>query len=284
MSRIVTHRCRPYLLDLCCKAGGAAMGYYRAGFDVVGVDIEPQPNYPFTFHQADALTFLLDGIDGKTFDAVHVSPPCQGYSTISACRKGVQEKHPRLIEAFRQRLRASGLPYVIENVVGARSHMLNPITLCGNMFGLRVYRHRLFESNIVLQQPDHVPHVLRAASPGAIARVGEYWSPAGHFGGLESAKVAMGIDWPMTNTELANAIPPAYAEWVGLQLIQVLGQMRQAIRIQMCECGCGALAKTPVRAGRPGRFATEACKKRVYRALRADVPKLLEVKEILYDL
>jgi|SRR5450755_768896 DNA (cytosine-5)-methyltransferase 1 len=263
---------RPRLLDLCCKAGGASMGYARAGFEVIGVDLEPQPNYPFTFYQADALTFPLEG-----FDVVHVSPPCPGYSLATSFHKGAREKHPLLIGVFREWLQASGLPYVIENVERASSHMYCPITLCGNMFGLRTYRHRLFESNVSLQQPEHVAHVIPAAGPGAIARTGEYWSVGGHFGQKERAqREALGIDWMKTVEEIANALPPVYTEWIGRQLIQASGQKRKAIRIQMCACGCGRMAKTPSRAGRPGRFSSDACKQRVYRVLRADVPKLSE--------
>lgn len=246
------------------------MGYARAGFEVVGVDIEPQPNYPFECHQADALIFSLED-----FDVVHVSPPCQGYSTIVASRKGGREKHPRLIEAFRDRLIGSDLPYVIENVAGARAYLHNPILLCGEMFGLRVYRHRLFESNVELLQPDHVEHVLRAAHCGKIAGVGEYWSPAGKFGGLEAARSAMGIDWPMTNAEIANAIPPIYTEWIGLQLIQALSPRRQAVRVQLCECGCRRIAKPATNGGRPGKYATDVCRVRVNRARKAHVTKLV---------
>jgi DNA (cytosine-5)-methyltransferase 1 len=261
---------KPVLLDLCCKAGGASMGYYRAGFDIVGVDLEPQPNYPFPFYQADALAFPLEG-----FDAVHVSPPCPGYSLATSFHKGAREKHPLLIGVFRERLHASGLPYVIENVERASSHMQRPIKLCGNMFGLRTYRHRLFESNISLQQPEHIAHVMPAAGPGAIARTGEYWSVGGHFGQKERAqREALGIDWMKTVEEIANALPPVYTEWIGCQLIQASGQKRQAVRIQMCECGCGQMAKAPAYAGRPGRFYSDACRKRVKRALAAGVRKL----------
>lgn len=257
---------RPRLLDLCCKAGGCSVGYYRAGFDVVGVDIEPQPNYPFTFYQADAMTFPLND-----FDVVHASPPCQRYSQATTFH-GTQENHPDLIEPMRQRLQAWGGPWVMENI--ERAPLVKPIKLCGNMFGLRVYRHRLFESNISLQQPRHVKHVLKAAGPGAIAKTGEYWSVGGHFGHKEEAAVAMGIGWMKTVEELANAIPPVYTEWVGLQLLQALGQKRREIRVQLCECGCGEIAKTPVRGGRPGRFYFVACRNRVHRAKRASVTKL----------
>ena len=137
------------ILDLFCCAGGSAKGYANAGFDVVGVDVEPQPHYPYEFHQSDALSFPFDG-----FDAIHASPPCQGYSVTRAMHQGKQ--HPMLIESTRARLVSSGLPYVIENVPGAP--LQNPVTLCGEMFGLRVIRHRLFESNFYIPQPRHAPH------------------------------------------------------------------------------------------------------------------------------
>jgi DNA (cytosine-5)-methyltransferase 1 len=206
---------KPRLLDLCCKAGGCSVGYARAGFEVVGVDIEPQPHYPFEFHQANALTYPLDG-----FDVVVASPPCQGYSIMSACRPGTAEKYEQLIDVIYKRFQASGLPYVIENVVGAKRHMHCPIMLCGEMFGLRTYRHRLFESNVPLIVPAHPKHVLRAAKTSKIPGDGEYWSIAGSFGQKDRAqREALGIDWMKTVEEIANAIPPAYTEWIGLQLI-----------------------------------------------------------------
>ena len=128
---------RPRLLDLFCGAGGAAMGYHRAGFDVVGVDINPQPHYPFAFHQADALEYPLAG-----FDAIHASPPCQRFSTMTQ-RWARSSSRPGPDEPTRSRLRESMLPYVIENVAGAP--LVGPIRLCGSSFGLPVRRHRLFE-------------------------------------------------------------------------------------------------------------------------------------------
>lgn len=202
---------KPRLLDLFAGAGGAAEGYHRAGFEVVGVDIDPQPNYPYEFHQADAVTFPYYG-----FDAVHASPPCQGYSTKTRDKS----KHPLLISVMRERLRS--VPFVIENVEGARSEMVEPIRLCGSSFGLDVRRHRLFESNWPLVAPpcnhrwqtprfsvyDHKRHYLARTVPvfgegGGKAR--EHWADA------------MGIDW-MTDAEMAEAIPPAYTEWIGRQL------------------------------------------------------------------
>src|ERR1035437_1121446 len=134
---------RPRLLDLFCGGGGAAMGYHRAGFDVVGVDINPQPHYPFEFHQADAMTYPLDG-----FDAIHASPPCQGYST--GARSDEAKGTPRMLHETGERLRATRLPYVIENVHGARAEMRETsdgyVTLCGSMFSENLARrHRLFQ-------------------------------------------------------------------------------------------------------------------------------------------
>ena len=128
---------KPRLLDLFCGAGGAAMGYHRAGFEVVGVDIKPQPHFPFEFHQVDALTYTLDG-----FDAYHASPPCQRYSCAVNLHNN-RDSHPDLIDIVRNILLKTGKHYVIENVPG--SPLINPTQLCGSAFGLRVRRHRLFE-------------------------------------------------------------------------------------------------------------------------------------------
>ncbi len=201
------------LLDLFCGAGGASMGYALAGFEVVGVDINPQPNYPFEFYRADALTFPLDG-----FDAVHASPPCQAYSTKTMR----PSRHARLIEPIRDRLAAVGVPYVIENVDGARRELVDPIRLCGSSFGLGVRRHRWFESNVSVrglpcahksQTPryrvyDHGRWYLSATVPvfgTGGGKAAEHWAEA------------MGIGW-MTRRELAEAIPPAYTQHVGVQL------------------------------------------------------------------
>lgn len=207
---------KPRLLDLFSGAGGISQGYHMAGFEVVGVDNIAQPNYPFEFHQADAMTFPLDG-----FDIVVASPPCPGYSLATGFHPEARDRHPRLVEDVRARLEASGLPYVIENVPG--SPVVKSIMLCGAMFGLRTYRHRYFESNIFLFQPHHPKHVVKAAGPGAIAKDDEYWSIGGHFGQKDEAQKAMGISWMGTVKEIANAIPPAYSHYIGLQLMNALG-------------------------------------------------------------
>jgi DNA (cytosine-5)-methyltransferase 1 len=199
---------KPRLLDLFCCAGGASEGYARAGFEVVGVDIEPQPHYPYEFHQANALTFPLDG-----FDAIAASPPCQAYTR---CQRIRDNAHADLIWPTRFRLRAAGVPYAIENVVGAP--LVNPIELCGAMFGLRVYRHRLFECSFPIEAPHHPDHVAPVRKMGRPVRDGEFMHVVGNFSGVALARKAMGIDW-MVRDELREAIPPAYTEYVGRAML-----------------------------------------------------------------
>jgi DNA (cytosine-5)-methyltransferase 1 len=209
---------RPLLLDLFCGAGGAATGYHQAGFDVIGVDNRPQPHYPFEFQQGDALEFA-EYTTG--FDAIHASPPCQHHTTLAKGNNNNQADHPDLIAETRRLLHASRLHYVIENVPSAPLHC--PITLCGEMFGLDVIRHRLFETNTFMWQPPHLPHRGRVAG----YRHGEnfdgpYFAVYGDGGGkgtLADWQQAMGIDW-MTKPELAEAIPPAYTHYIGTQLLE----------------------------------------------------------------
>lgn len=200
---------KPRLLDLFCGAGGAAEGYHRAGFEVVGVDNKPQPHYPFEFHQADALTFSLDG-----FDAYHASPPCQRFSIMTHIHKN-SFTHPDLLDPTRQRLLLTGKPYVIENV--PKAPMRNDLMLCGTMFGLTFPRHRIFESNIAMPlltpSCNHSGKLYDPYHGGEMAR-GEK---------LKLAK-AMGIDWYMTRPEVREAIPPAYTEYIGKYLME---QMRR---------------------------------------------------------
>jgi DNA (cytosine-5)-methyltransferase 1 len=213
---------RPRLLDLFCCAGGAAMGYHRAGFDIVGVDIRRQPRYPFEFHQGDALTLDEDFI--ARFDGIHASPPCQAYSDL-AKRNGNADEWPRLVEPVREILVRAGLPYVIENVEGAP--LLNPLVLCGTMFsGLRVIRHRLFETSFPVSARPHRRHPVchsfdkRKSQYGKTDEMRDFVSVTG--GGncsVATARSAMGIEW-MTKNELNEAIPPAYTEWIGSQMIQ----------------------------------------------------------------
>jgi hypothetical protein len=216
----------PRLLDLYSCAGGAAVGYHRAGFEVVGVDIDPQPRYPFEHHQADALTFLAEY--GHRFDAVHASPPCQTHSALTGGnrkRPGWTDAHVDLIGPTRELLDALGKPYVIENVQGAP--VRRDLTLCGEQFGLRVIRHRYFElGGWTMPTLAHVPHRGRVAGwRHGVRYDGPYLAVHGDGGGKGSVaewQAAMGIDWTDVKRELAEAIPPAYTEHVGRGLMAAL--------------------------------------------------------------
>ena len=217
---------RPRLLDLYCGGGGAGMGYHRAGFDVVGVDINRQGNYPFEFIQADALALAPDFI--ASFDAIHASPPCQAY-TRKAANWGRERKHwiahPDLVEPTRGLLVASGLAYVIENVPGAPIRA--DLTLCGSMFGLRIIKHRCFELSFpvatLLPFCDHSD----AYNP---------WQGKGRS--ADKLRAAQGIDWlPMSGGasrrngytgDLFNAIPPAYTEFIGRQILDHIRERKAA--------------------------------------------------------
>lgn len=211
---------RPRILDLFCCAGGAGTGYHRAGWDVVGIDINPQPRYPFEFHQADALHYLAE--HWGEYDAIHASPPCQSYTPLGALHPS--KIYPDLIAATRGLLDLTGLPYVIENVMTAPLIKSQAIVLCGGMFGLRTYRHRRFESNQPLEAPRHPKHVIRTATKQRRQRWEEGWhvSITGDVGTYLGPE-AMGIDW-MTGNELCEAIPPTYTEHVGRQLFANLSR------------------------------------------------------------
>lgn len=220
---------KPRLLDLFCGAGGAAKGYQRAGFYVIGVDSRPQPHYcGDEFIEADALDWGITW--SGNFDAVHASPPCQRYSAATTRWNGRPDSHPDLIPQTRALLRARGLPYVIENV--PRSPLLDPVQLCGSRFGLGVRRHRLFESNLPLVgvacahglQPPRYP--IYDHGRWYLSSVAHVF---GHGGGKSKGDwpAAMAIDWPMTNREMAQAIPPAYTEYLGRQILE-LGVVRVA--------------------------------------------------------
>lgn len=212
------------LLDLFCSAGGAARGYHAAGFEVVGIDVAPQPHYPFAFIQADALT--LDASFLGSFSAIHASPPCQSYSDL-AKRNRNADAWPRLIEPVRHMLIATGLPYVIENVEG--SPLRNPVVLCGTMFpGLRVLRHRLFETNFPVTMLPHGKHPKvhtfdkRKSHYGTTDDMRDFVQVTG--GGnctIAAARDAMGIAW-MNKRELNEALPPAYTTFIGKQLLSYL--------------------------------------------------------------
>lgn len=208
----------PRLLDLFCGAGGAAMGYRMAGWEVAGLDIQHQPHYPFSFWQGDAIEALRGGI-WREFDAIHASPPCQHYSPLGALSP--HKSYPDLIAATRTLLVETGLPFVIENVMSAPLDKQRSIVLCGGMFGLRTYRHRRFEPSpgVTLKAPEHPKHVIRTATKQRRQRWDEGWhvSITGDVG-VYVGPGAMGINW-MTGNELCEAIPPAYTEVVGRQLM-----------------------------------------------------------------
>ncbi|MBE7535410.1 MAG: DNA cytosine methyltransferase [Anaerolineales bacterium] len=212
---------KPKLLDLFCGAGGAGMGFSRAGFEVVGVDIKPQPRYPFEFHQADALEYLAEHY--QEFDVIHASPPCQRYSRITKVT-GNPENHPDLLQPSVDALKKTGKPYIVENVPGAP--MENYLMLCGTMFGLHVFRHRLFMCNPqIIMSPMSCNHDDRSSNGG---KNGDQKHPEAKYitvtsavSPISKAKKAMGIDW-MNRAELVEAIPPAYTEWLGGQMIACL--------------------------------------------------------------
>jgi DNA (cytosine-5)-methyltransferase 1 len=235
---------KPRLLDLFCGAGGCSVGYHRAGFDVVGVDISPQPNYPFEFHQGDALE--LGAEMWRDFDAIHASPPCQAHSTIGKQVRGrfSHIEHVDLVEPTRHLLLATGLPYVIENVVGAPLN--NAIQLCGSSFGLNVRRHRLFECSFPamalpcahywqtprfrsLDKRRGLKSVVPVHGGGQIAGTASVVGVHGHInytGERQLREWAMDIDW-MDPYELTQAIPPAYTEHIGGYLMAAV-TMEQA--------------------------------------------------------
>lgn len=228
-------RRRPRLLDLFSGAGGAAEGYHRAGFEVIGIDIKPQPNYPFEFVQTDALEVLAGhGLD--FFDAIHASPPCQGYLNLGGVNRaqGRTYDHPDLIAPVRELLEASGLPWVIENVPDAAPELRDPVRVCGTAFGLPLRRHRLFESNVPIEGTacEHhrftVPRYWTGWRPKGEHRLSTVVQVYGNAGGREEWPAAMGIDW-MTSAEMVEAIPPAYTEHIGAQLLRVVSQDGEAV-------------------------------------------------------
>ena len=206
------------LLDLFCGAGGAGVGYHRAGFEVTGVDIAPQPNYPFTFVQGDALDYLCE--HWREYDVIHASPPCQSYSVTRTLHTN---EYPDLLPVTRALLRFIGRPYIIENVPG--SPMRDYIWLNGLMFSLKVIRRRHFESNIMLLQPSAPLKTGRTSGNGkgySTFDDGDYITVAGHNFRFTDGQVAMGIDWMKTQHELAESIPPAYTEFLGKQMLRAV--------------------------------------------------------------
>lgn len=216
---------RPWLLDLFCGAGGAAYGYHQAGFNLCGIDINRQPNYPYKFIQADVMEFCANPkFPWHKFSAVHASPPCQSYTRKSANwgrERTHYIDHPDLLEPTRAILQATGLPYVIENVEG--SPILESLMLCGTMFGLPLIKHRYFEMNFLCLPASVCDH----------SNVYNPWSGEGRS--AEKMREAMGTPWiPISGGasrkagvtgDLFNAIPPAYTKFIGTQLmVEVLAR------------------------------------------------------------
>jgi DNA (cytosine-5)-methyltransferase 1 len=204
-------------LDLFCCAGGATKGLQRAGFHVTGVDIRPQPRYcGDSFIQADA---TRPPVDLQAFDFIWASPPCQAYS--NAANAHDKSKYPDLIETVRELLAGSGKTYVIENVETAP--LRGAFLLCGAMFGLRTYRHRIFESNLLFLAPGHPEHRNPLAKMGRPPKGDEFLNPIGHFSGVPLAREIFGLE-RANQYELAQAIPPAYSEWIARQFLATIGK------------------------------------------------------------
>jgi DNA (cytosine-5)-methyltransferase 1 len=237
----------PKVLDLFCCQGGASRGYQDAGYEVVGVDLFHQPRYPFPFKQADALDvleWLLTGAEltfrwnahvpytanpsPRTlgladFDAIHASPPCQAKTRAQRIQGN---DHPRLIRSTRKLLQETGLPYVIENVVSDDPEndpepLIDPMVLCGAMFGIETYRHREFETSFPVVAPAHPEHVVRTTKMGRPPVMGEYMHIVGNFSGTPRARGIMRMGWA-SRDGLREAIPPVYTEWIGRQLLASL--------------------------------------------------------------
>lgn len=221
----------PWLLDLFCCGGGGAVGYRQAGFRVVGVDIKRQPHYPFEFHQGDALAFLADQTFMERFEAVHASPPCQAHTraALLAEHQGKTRSTIDLVEPTRRLLRRTGLPYAMENVEGAPLH---GVTLCGSSFGLKVRRHRIFESNVYIPalkcdhkgqgKPVGIYGVMGDTVQGLDKKGSGKWVIGGSTAkDIEQAQEAMGIDW-LPWQQLKEAIPPVYTAHVGASLMEAV--------------------------------------------------------------
>lgn len=208
---------KPKALVTYSGQGGSAMGYHRAGFSVFCVDLHPQPRCPFPFVQADAVDFI--GNEGHRFDMIEGGPVCKAYSKTARIHNA---GHPEQIPATRAAMLATGKPYVIENVEDARPELVDPVMLCGPSFGLRTYRHRLFESNLPLTAPEHMVHEWPTVKMGRPVRDGEFYHAVGNFSGVSLVREDMGVPW-MNREGINQCIPPVYAEWVGRRVLAQLG-------------------------------------------------------------
>ena len=212
------------LLDLYCKAGGASVGYAKAGFEVIGVDIKKQKRYPYQFIQADALDVLADKDFISQFDVIAASPPCQTHSATKHLRnaQGKSTNKVDLIPQTREGLIASGKIYIIENVPGAP--LIDPVVMCGSSFGLKVRRHRQFESNVKLTGLS-CNHKLQGKPVGVYGSMRDEIPSGGHTAkSLEEAREAMGIDWMLWG-DLVEAIPPIYTEYLGKQIMEAANDL-----------------------------------------------------------
>ncbi|MFC7607233.1 DNA cytosine methyltransferase [Streptosporangium amethystogenes subsp. fukuiense] len=215
----------PMIIDAFCGAGGAAMGYHRAGWRVVGVDLAPQPDYPFDFHQGDAVAFIRE--NGYRFDAIHASPPCQRHCALTAgTNQDRADRYPDLIAPTRDAIEQTGRPYVMEQPQG-RAPIRRDITLCGEMYKIGVLRHRHFElGGWATTRPVHRPHRGRVRG----WRHGQYhdgpylavYGEGGGKGSVAEWQEAMGIDWTADRKAIAEAIPPAYTQWIGERFIRAV--------------------------------------------------------------
>ncbi len=205
----------PKLLDLYCCQGVCGFGFEQAGFDVTGVDIESQPKHPGKFIQSDAIEYLLE--HGHKYDYIHASPPCQEHSTASMQFRIAGKEYPNLISATRAALISTGKPWDIENVPNAP--LINPVTLCGAMFGLPFYRHRLFETNWGLNQPLHLAHVAKNAKMGRAIKPGEFIQFVGHFSGVQYVRDLLQTPWA-DQYGLAQCVPPQYTKYIGTQFFK----------------------------------------------------------------
>ncbi|WP_183064603.1 DNA cytosine methyltransferase [Streptomyces sp. gCLA4] len=214
---------RPLLLDAFCCQGGAGTGYQQAGFDVTGIDQDPQPRYPLAFRQAEAVAFIRE--HGAGFDFIHASPPCQHDTD---CQRIQNNDHPDLIAPTRTALEATGRPWVMENVRGAAHKLHQPVMLCGAMFGLRTYRHRYFETGggFTLTPPPHPAHTVPQAKMGRPVPEGWYGQFVGNFSGVALAREVMGVWW-MNRDGIRECIPPAYTQWIG---VHALAQLSAPVR------------------------------------------------------